>query len=117
MAQDFLHGGILSIWFDPVGAEAQGEYVLIQNDQSMAVNITGWTLADSISHTYLFPSFTLAAGAFVKVWTGRGSDDAANLFAGRRAAIWNNTVTLEFCAMRTEPRSRGSPTAGSLVIS
>jgi hypothetical protein len=30
----------------------------------------------------------------VRVWTGRGTNDAENLYWGRRQAVWNNTGDL-----------------------
>ena len=82
---------IVTVLFDPVGPEPQGEYVLIENDRAAAVDFTGWTLADAAQHTYAFSAFTLVPGATVRVWTGTGADDAANLHWGRRQAVWNNT--------------------------
>lgn len=82
---------IFTILFDPRGPEPQGEFVLIQNDRASAVDLAGWTLSDEAQHVYTFPSFTLPSGGTVKVWTGTGTNDADNLFWGRRQAIWNNT--------------------------
>jgi hypothetical protein len=53
--------------------------------------MSGWTLRDLANATYTFPTFTLAAGAEVRVWTKSGADDGANLFWNRGAAVWNNS--------------------------
>lgn len=82
---------ILSIHFDPDGPEPQGEFVLIQNDRALPVELTGWSITDSAQHSYTFPAFSLAPGNSVKVWTGTGTNNAENLYWGRRQAIWNNT--------------------------
>jgi hypothetical protein len=82
---------IVTVLFDPLGPEPQGEYVLIENDRATAVDLTGWTLADAAQHTYHFPKFTLVPGGTVTVWTGTGTDDAENLHWGRHQAVWNNT--------------------------
>jgi len=82
---------ILSILFDPVGPEPQGEYVLIQNDRSSAVDLVGWTLSDAAQHVYTFPVFRLPPGGILRVWTGTGTNDVENLYWGRRRAVWNNT--------------------------
>jgi len=82
---------IVTVLFDPVGPEPQGEYVLIGNDRTAPVDLTGWTLVDAVQHTYRFPAFTLVPGATVRVWTGTGTDDAENLHWGRHQAVWNNT--------------------------
>jgi len=82
---------IVTVLFDPVGPEPQGEYVLIENDRATATDLAGWKLQDAASHTYTFPAFRLVPGAPVKVWTGTGANDAENLFWGRHQAVWNNT--------------------------
>lgn len=82
---------ILTILFDPVGPEPRGEFVLIQNDRASAVDLTGWTLLDAAQHAYSFPTFMLPPGGTVKIWTGIGTNDAQNLFWGRRQGVWNNT--------------------------
>ncbi len=89
---------IVRIMSDPVGVEWKGEYVLLRNDRSNAVNLAGWDLSDVAGHNYTFGSLAaLAPGHELRVWTGPGQDDGTNLFMGRRAAIWNNagdTATL-----------------------
>jgi hypothetical protein len=82
---------IATVLFDPVGPEPKGEYVLIENDRATAADLTGWTLADAIQHTYAFSAFPLVPGATVRVWTGTGTDDGENVYWGRHQAVWNNT--------------------------
>jgi hypothetical protein len=68
-----------------------GEWVTITNHAATKRSLTGWTLRDAQSHVYRFPAFTLAAGASVRVHTGRGSNGAHNLYWGSAGYIWNNT--------------------------
>ncbi|NTU85611.1 MAG: lamin tail domain-containing protein [Chloroflexales bacterium] len=82
---------IQQIEYDPPGDDVAGEFVLIKNTGSDAADMTGWRLSDEANNTYTFPSFTLAAGAEVRVWTRAGTDDAGNLYWGRTQAVWNNT--------------------------
>lgn len=82
---------ITAVEYDPPGEDVQGEYVALRNTGGSAVSLTGWTLRDLANNTYTFPSFTLGAGAEVRVWTKAGSNDAANLYWGRGQAVWNNT--------------------------
>lgn len=90
---------IAYIEYDPSGNDRHGEYVLLRNRASVPLNLTGWTLSDGNGrHTFIFPTFTLAPGAEVKLWTRTGTNDASNLFWGSRRAIWNNngdTATLK----------------------
>jgi hypothetical protein len=83
------------VQFDAPGAEASNlreEWVEITNRGPITAGLAGWTLSDEANHVYTFPDHaTLAPGASLRVRTGIGDDDAANLHWGRRAAVWNNT--------------------------
>lgn len=82
---------IAHIQFDPPGQGVAGEYVLIRNTSGEPVELTGWQLHDGAKrHVYVFPTFVLAPGAEVKLWTRDGVNDAANLYWGQRTSIWNN---------------------------
>ncbi len=84
---------ITYIEYDPPGSDLEGEFVVITNQSHEPVELTGWTLVDEGSQrTYTFPSFTLAGGAEVKVWTKVGIDDTYNVYWGSRQPIWNNTT-------------------------
>jgi phosphatidylserine/phosphatidylglycerophosphate/cardiolipin synthase-like enzyme len=80
---------ITDIVYDPL--DTISEYVVIANRSGAAVEMSGWTLSDLAGNTFSFPSFTLASGATVKVWTKSGTNDSANLYWGRTQAVWNNT--------------------------
>jgi pimeloyl-ACP methyl ester carboxylesterase len=82
---------IREINFNPPGPDVDFEYVVIQNDTAAAISMGNWTLRDVANHVFTFPSFVLQAGLSVKIWTTAGTNDAENLFWGRRAAVWNNT--------------------------
>lgn len=82
---------IAEINFNPPGPDVPMEYVAINNDTSASINMGGWTLRDIANHVFTFPPFVLEAGFSVRVWTKAGTNDAENLFWGRRAAVWNNT--------------------------
>src|SRR5438067_3992051 len=91
------HVRISSIYFNSPGtddgsnASLDAEWVAITNGTSAAAGMTSWTLTDSSSHTYVFPTFSLPAGATVKVHTGSGTDTTTDLYWGSGAYIWNNT--------------------------
>lgn len=81
---------IKEINYNPPGRDVESEYVVIQNDTAAAVMMSQWSLRDAANHVFTFPPFTLQSGFSVTVWTKAGTNDAENLFWGRRAAIWNN---------------------------
>jgi hypothetical protein len=88
---------ITTIYFDSPGADTgtntslNAEWVRIKNFTSHRKTLTGWTLRDASSHVYHFPTFHLAAGAAVKVHTGKGSNTASDLYWRSSYYIWNNT--------------------------
>ena len=89
---------IRAIDFNPPGWDVveADEHVLIVNAGDSDATLTGWTLRDDRVHRrhsfiYRFPDgFVLRAGQSVRVWSGRGTDDFANLHWGRESAVWNN---------------------------
>lgn len=87
---------ILEIAFDPPGADTgtnaslNKETVVIVNDGTSSVVMTGWTLRDRDAHVFRFPTFTLRAGARVTVHNGQGSNNAANLYWDSDGYVWNN---------------------------
>jgi competence protein ComEC len=67
------------------------EYVKITNKGSSPVSLGGWKIEDDGSkHTYTFQSYTLDSGATVTVYTGKGSNTAAELYWQLGSSIWNN---------------------------
>ena len=88
---------ISSVYFDSPGtddgsaASVNGEWVAITNGTATTADMTNWTLQDASSHTYVFPSFTLAPNATVEVHAGSGSNTASDLYWGSGTYVWNNT--------------------------
>lgn len=80
--------------FDAPGDDRQnlnGEWIQITNSGQNSVGMTGWMIFDdSGRQIYEFPSFTLNSGASVKVYTGKGSNSATELYMERGSPIWNN---------------------------
>ncbi len=95
---------ITYIEYDPPGDEVQGEYVSLQNFGASPAAMTGWTLRDEGNHVFTFPSFTLAPGGTVQVWTRAGTNDAGNLYWGSGSAIWNNSGD---CAYLRDAQGQG----------
>ncbi len=66
------------------------EYVRIENYSTTSdVQLKNWELTDGY-WSYIFPSHTLAAGDYVDVHTGNGSDDAHNLYWDYDRSVWND---------------------------
>jgi hypothetical protein len=80
---------------NPPGFDVDHELVVIHNAGAEDVDLSGWSLSDTLNHpvapfTFRFPTFTLIPDATVAVHTGGGADDGQNLFWGRADAVWNN---------------------------
>ena len=68
-----------------------GEYALLRNNNSAAVELRGLYLLDSGDNRLaIADSLSLAPGAIVQVYTGRNAPSGA-IAIGRGTGIWNNT--------------------------
>jgi hypothetical protein len=114
------------IAFDPPGADdgsngsLNEETVVIVNDASSPVNMTGWTLRDRDNHVFRFPTFTLRGGARVTVHNGSGIDNATNLYWSSSPLppisgeyIWNNDGDTATLRRRNGSRVDGCAYSGS----
>jgi hypothetical protein len=81
---------IVYIECDPPGDDVQGEFVVIKNSSSCALDMNDWTLSDEAGHRFTFSAFSLGPGAIVRVWTGTGTNTPTDTYWGRKQAVWNN---------------------------
>ncbi len=74
------------------GVTTLNEVVTIVNGGTVAVTMTGWTLVNEGSNlaedSFTFPAFTLGAGAYVRVHSDTGSNDADDLYWDGGAGHW-----------------------------
>jgi hypothetical protein len=86
------------IEFDPAGRDIDSEYIMFRNNARHDIDIKDWIVSDHAGHKMTLPSLTLSPGAEVKIWTKIGHNDAANIYWGRKQAIWNNSGdTIRLC--------------------
>ncbi|SIR82172.1 micrococcal nuclease [Haladaptatus litoreus] len=92
-------GGKTDFTIAQIHADAEGndhenlndEYIVLRNGGTDALDISGWSISDDSGHTYRVPSgISLESGATVTLYTGSGSDSAAELYWGSDSAVWNN---------------------------
>jgi hypothetical protein len=84
----------LEIVFDPPGPDRDAEHLRLRNPGPVTLDLSGWSVEDNATrvHRFRFPSPTrIAAGAELRLFTGRGKERPGWLFWGRRQAVWNNT--------------------------
>lgn len=67
------------------------EWVKVTNYSSHARTLTGWTIRDTSSHVYRFPTYTLRPGTSVRLHTGRGTNSRTDLYWHQSNYVWNNT--------------------------
>jgi len=65
------------------------EWVEITNSGG-TVDLFGYVLSDAQGHEYTFGHVVLPAGGSIRVHTGTGTDNATDVFWGRKAPVWNN---------------------------
>jgi hypothetical protein len=74
------------LWPDTIN-----ERVVIKNQTSSRVDLTGWRLKAESGEVYTFPTFSLAAGATVQVWTNfPGENFDLNLYWGREEPVFTS---------------------------
>ncbi len=66
----------------------ESEQVVIRNEGSESLLLTGWYLKDSHGITYTFPQITLYPGGEVTVHSGSGTDKLPDLHWNRSSPVW-----------------------------
>lgn len=67
------------------------EYVTVKNTGTMALNLSGWKLSESIGRrSFTLPSFTVAPGTSIRIHTKTGTKTATNLYLGSTTALWRD---------------------------
>ena len=74
----------------PEKQNLNGEWVVVANQGSADQDLNGWTVSTQHNRTYTFNTFTLQAGASVKLHTGCGNDTATDIYWNKKMPIWNN---------------------------
>jgi hypothetical protein len=66
------------------------ERMIIQNDGSEELVLTGWYLTDNKGLVYTFPQLTLHPGVKVQVHTASGKDTPTDLYWGLSSPVWTS---------------------------
>lgn len=81
---------ITAIFADGDGANEPNEYVQIQNQDSISIQLNGWTLSDEANHVFTFPSFVIAPNQTCRVYTNESHPEWCGFNYQSGSAIWNN---------------------------
>jgi hypothetical protein len=71
-----------------MGCKEYTDYLSFRNGSLTSIPMRDWQVRDS-SGIYQFPDRWLEPGAEIRLWSGEGTDDQANLYAGRRQPAWD----------------------------
>lgn len=52
---------------DPIGTDADGEFIELANAEAVAINLAGWKVTNSKTASYTFPSVTIPANGFLAI--------------------------------------------------
>ena len=64
---------------DPIGDDANNEYVVVLNDSDAALDVSGWTVRDSSLTTYTLPAGTVIGPRdHIRIFTGAGAPGHAH---------------------------------------
>lgn len=84
---------ITDIFYDGLEPRTEGdEYVEIRNNDSVPIQLQGWTLRDAADppHVFTFPSFVVQPDQTCRVYTDEVHAEACGFSYGSSSAIWNN---------------------------
>jgi hypothetical protein len=88
---------ITKVYFDSPGsdygsnASLNAEWVRVHNRCTTNKSLSGWTVRDPARHVYHFGTYTLKAGASVRIHTGKGTNTSTDRYWGSGWYVWNNT--------------------------
>ncbi len=82
---------ITEIFFDGEGSNEPDEYVEIHNDDTVPVQLAGWTLRDEAEHIFTFPDHVMQPGQVCRIYTNEDHPEWCGFNYGSPSPIWNNT--------------------------
>ena len=118
---------ITAAYYDPypgpdpdTNAARNHEYIVIRNNGSKAVTLTGYVLHDvpraGSTNRFVFPRFTLKPGKSVRVHTGSGTNTSTDVYWRRTFYVWGDdadTATLLTKSGATASRCSWTSTSSS----
>jgi hypothetical protein len=73
------------------GRQEPDEYVEIRNDDTRAIQLSGWTLRDEANHVFTFPNYLMQPGQMCRIYTNEYHAEWCGFSYGSGSAIWNNS--------------------------
>ena len=81
---------ILDIHEDGSGVPQADEYVVIQNQDTISIQVHNWTLRDSANHVFTFPAYVMVPGMTCRIYTNENHPEWCGFNYGSGSPIWNN---------------------------
>ncbi len=88
---------IAAVHYDAAGddrSNLNGEYITLQNNGSVPVNLSGWQVRDSNGFVYTFPGIAIDPGSLLILHTGNGTLNRTHLYLGSPVPVLNNDADI-----------------------
>jgi competence protein ComEC len=82
---------ITDIFYDGSGALEPDEYVEIQNQDRLPIQLQGWNLSDESNHRFIFPAYVMQPNQTCRIYTNEDHPEWCGFNYGSGEAIWNNS--------------------------
>ncbi len=80
----------MSIVYHGSASNEPEEYVEIRNNDSQPIELSGWSLQDTVHNFFHFPSYIIQPEQVCRVYTNQDHADWCGFSYGSETAIWNN---------------------------
>ena len=67
-----------------------GEQLILQNNCTYTIDLTGWEIKDEATNTFKFPEFEFSGQSIVNIYSGKGIDYSNHIFMNHKTPVWNN---------------------------
>lgn len=96
---------------DPAGRDERnlnGEYVVVSNEGTTPVDLSGWWLCSAVADCFVFPEGTrIGSRGDLRVHTGHGRNTLREVYMGRGRPVWANWADMATLSDRAgEVRAR-----------
>lgn len=95
----------LRVHADALGRDERnlnGEYVVVSNEGTTPVDLSGWWLCSAVADCFVFPEGTrIGSRGDLRVHTGHGRDTAREVYMGHDRPVWANWADMATLTDRT----------------
>jgi Lamin Tail Domain len=87
---------IYRIYYNSPGADTgsnaslNAEFISLHNSCATARPMTSWKISDAQNHWFIFGTYSIPGGQYVRVHTGKGTATTTDRYWNRTWYVWNN---------------------------